>query len=263
MIDLHSHILWGMDDGSKSSDMSLAMVRQAARSGVTHIIATPHVNRRGHVPAWPDIVGRTQELKEMAAAEQLAIEIHSGAEVELNYDTLQFIREDSRDYCLAGSRYILVELTDQSRPDQVEKLLYELMLRGFIPVMAHPERYERLMKQPERILDWMQQGLLCQCNAGSFAGDFGNQAKANATALLQHGMVTFLGTDAHNLDHRNTDIFQYQDAIDSLDSKDKDTWTQCEINEAKLLEDKVFYPDLPEHWQPKRTGLLGRLFGHK
>lgn len=263
MIDLHSHILWGLDDGSKSSDMSLAMVRQAARSGVTHIIATPHVNRRGHVPAWPDIVGRTQELKEMAAAEQLAIEIHSGAEVELNYDTLQFIREDSRDYCLAGSRYILVELTDQSRPDQVEKLLYELMLRGFIPILAHPERYERLMKQPERILDWMHQGLLCQCNAGSFAGDFGSQTKANATALLQHRMVTFLGTDAHNLDHRHTDIYQYQDSIDSLDRKDQDTWTQCEMNAAKLLEDKVFYPDLPEHWQTKHAGLLGRLFGRK
>ena len=91
------------------------------------------------------ITAKTAELQQQAQAAGIPIRIHTGAEVELNYDTLQFIQAGSRDYCLAGSRYILCECTAQSQPDQAEALLYELMLREFVPILAHPERYDRIM----------------------------------------------------------------------------------------------------------------------
>ena len=140
MIDMHSHILADIDDGSKSLDMSLEMLRMAANSGTTDIIATPHINRQGVIPPWADILDKVKLLQQKAKAASININIHSGAEVGFDYDALRFIKEGSRDYCLAGSRYILVEFTEQSQPDQAEKLLYELMLRGFIQLLILSKR---------------------------------------------------------------------------------------------------------------------------
>lgn len=155
MIDIHSHILYDIDDGSESLDMSLQMLRMSVDSGVTDIIATPHVNRQGHIPAWQTILDKVAALQEEADKAQIPIRIYTGAEVELNGDTLRFMKENHDDYCLAGSRYVMLELTDQSQPDIVEKMIYELQMRGFLPLLAHVERYERLMERPETLLAWM------------------------------------------------------------------------------------------------------------
>lgn len=154
MIDIHSHILYDIDDGSESLDMSLQMLRMSVDSGVTDIIATPHVNRQGHIPAWQTILDKVAALQEEADKAQIPIRIYTGAEVELNGDTLRFMKENHDDYCLAGSRYVMLELTDQSQPDIVEKMIYELQMRGFLPLLAHVERYERLMERPETLLAW-------------------------------------------------------------------------------------------------------------
>ena len=258
MIDMHSHILADIDDGSKSWEMSLEMLRMAVNSGTTDIIATPHVNRQGVIPSWPDITDKVNLLQQKAKAAAININIHSGAEVGFDYDALRFIKEGSRDYCLAGSRYILVEFTEQSQPDQAEKLLYELMLRGFVPVLAHPERYERIMAHPKRVLEWMNQGTLTQCNTGSFTGYFGKTVQKRAEGLRCNHMVTFLGSDAHCLESRNTDMREAGRAIHKLDNKKVDTLTACEHNAATVLQDKVLYPELPKQWKKPHSGFLSR-----
>jgi len=259
MIDIHSHILYGIDDGSQSVEMSLEMLRMSAASEVTDIFATPHVNRRGVVPEWSVITAKTAELQQQAQAAGIPIRIHTGAEVELNYDTLQFIQAGSRDYCLAGSRYILCECTAQSQPDQAEALLYELMLREFVPILAHPERYDRIMTRPSRVLEWMHNGVLAQCNIGSFKGSFGKDTQVRAENLLGHDMVTFLGSDAHRVESRSTDMREGLEAIEAMGGTD--TWDTCTFNAKRILEDRVLYPELPEHWDKPKKGLLSRLFG--
>lgn len=260
MIDIHSHILYDIDDGSRSLEMSLEMLRLSVASEVTDIFATPHVNRRGVVPSWEMITQKVEVLQAEADKADIPIRIHAGAEVELNYDALKFLLENERQYCLAESRYILCEFTNQSEPRQAEKLLYELMLRGFVPILAHPERYERIMTHPRRVLEWMHNGVLAQCNTGSFRGSFGKEVQGRAEELLDHDMVIFLGSDAHRVEMRNTDLREAEQAIDAVDKK-HDLWEKCEDNAQRILTDRVLYPTLPDQWNKPKKGLLRRLFG--
>ena len=261
-IDLHAHILFDIDgdDGSRSKEMSLDMLRMAAASGVKEIFATPHVNRRGVVPRWEDIKARTQTLQESAVQEDIPIRIHAGAEVELNYSTLRFLPKGGRAYCLNESPYILVELTEQSEPDQTESMLFELMLRGYQPILAHPERYARIMHHPERVLDWMQRGILTQCNIGSFAGDFGEACQQRAEALLQNRMICFLGSDAHRTDWRSPETKHARKALAKRDGGEA-LLQEAADNAQALLAGGMIYPDLPDNWQKEKKGFWGRLFG--
>jgi protein-tyrosine phosphatase len=260
MIDLHSHILWGIDDGSLSLEMSLQMLKMSADSGVTDIFATPHANRHGAVPEWPVVLDKINTLQEEADRASIPIHIHSGAEVELDYHILDFVREGSHDYCLNGSDYILVELTRQSRPPQVEELLYELMLRGFTPVLAHPERYDHIMSHPDQVLEWMRHGLLLQSNLGSFTGFFGDSAQHLARELQKRGLISFLGSDAHRTNVRTTDTSPGREAIVRLQGGQA-LWDRCIENSQKLLQNKVIYPEVPDSWDPPKKGFLPRLFG--
>ena len=262
MIDLHSHILYTIegDDGSRSQEMSLDMLRMAVEAGTTDIFATPHVNRRGIVPHWEDIVTRTEELREAAVQANIPIRVHTGAEVELNYTTLDFLGKGETRYCLNGSHYILTELTPQSDPEQTESLLYELMLREYIPVLAHPERYDLIMTHPERILKWMQKGVLTQCNAGSFIGQFGEQAKERAELLYRHQMICFLGSDAHRTDWRNPDTSAAEEGIRKFTGSAA-FWDSCCRNADNIVRHKLFYPTVPDCFKKQKKGFFSRLFG--
>ena len=133
MIDIHSHILYDIegDDGSRSLDMSLGMLRQAAASGVTDMFATPHMHRRGVVPSWDSIVERAEQLQEEADKAGIPIRIHTGAEVSFDADTMNYLPDGGTDYCLAGTHYILIELLPSSAPESTGRLIYELQLRGY------------------------------------------------------------------------------------------------------------------------------------
>lgn len=259
MIDIHSHILPDIegDDGSRSLDMSLGMLKMAVQAGTTDIIATPHVNRHGVVPSWRAVTEAVRILQEKADIEEIPIHIYAGAEVELNYKALDFLPARSQAYCLAESSYILVELTEQSQPDQTEELLYALMLRGYIPVLAHPERYDRIMTHPERVMKWMQKGVLTQCNAGSFSGAFGQMAQQQAEDLLKNHMIVFLGSDAHRTDWRTPDQRQGLQAIDKLGGN----WHTCSQNGQYILQNRVLYPEIPTRWEKTKKGFWSKLFG--
>ena len=184
--------------------------------------------------------------------------------MELNGDTLRFMKENHDDYCLAGSRYVMLELTDQSQPDIVEKMIYELQMRGFLPLLAHVERYERLMERPETLLAWMNKGVLAQCNTGSFTGYFGSKLQQRVRDLYRNGMIHFLGSDGHRVEFRTTDIREAHEELDRLAAKDKphvNLWNMATRNAEYILKNRVFYPDLPSHWQKEKKGFFHRLFG--
>lgn len=264
MIDIHSHILPAIDDGSKDMEMTLSMLHLSVASGVTDIIATPHVNRGGHIPPWEKIEEKMAQVTDAAAKEHLPIHIYSGAEIELNGDVLRFLKEGSRDYCLAGSPYILLELTDQSQPDIAERMIYELQLRGFWPILAHVERYEQLMNHPYILISWAKKGILLQCNIGSFTGYFGHHLQQHVENLYRNHMVHFLGSDGHRTEFRTTDMRQGQETLQTLQQEQhnrQDLWQDATRNASRILDGRVLYPDVPDCWQVKKKGLWQRLFG--
>lgn len=264
MIDIHSHILYGVDDGSESLEMSLEMLRLSEASGVSDIIATPHVNRKGIVPDWVDLQERVEALQSAANEARIEIAIHLGAEIELNGATMELLKKctASHTYCLADSRYVLIELTDQTRPNIAENMLNTLLMRGYWPILAHVERFPQLLEDPDRLLAWIRNGVLCQCNAGSFTGEFGPKVQERARTLYRNGVVHMLGSDGHRTTFRTTDMREAREELARLARKEQrqDLWHSATGNADRILWDRVCYPEMPDHWQAQKRGLLSRLF---
>lgn len=204
MIDIHTHILPAIDDGSPDAETSTAMLAMAEQCGVTDIIATPHVIELHNALPWSTILDKTQALQNYARTQGFSVNIHSGAELEMNWELLDLLQ--GTDYCLAGSKYVLIELPASMVPNYVDDFWFEVRLLGLTPILAHPERNNILM-QDIRIVDkWKKEGLLMQANAGSLTGVYGSTARKNIEYLISRDYVDFIASDAHNLLRRNTDL---------------------------------------------------------
>lgn len=212
-IDIHSHIIPGVDDGSQDLETSLALLRMAAKNGTTDIIATPHVIDVSTTLTWDAIRRHVENLQKEADKENIKINIYPGAETELNWDLLELIREDHSRFCLAGSRYLLMEMPSLMLPPHLEEIIYELQVMDIVPVLAHPERQMQLMEQPEKLLDLLEKGCAAQSNGGSVTGVFGPRVQHNVEQLLDQKVIAFMGSDAHNLRYRNTNLKEARDKI--------------------------------------------------
>ncbi len=191
MIDIHSHILPGMDDGAADRGESLAMLREAAKAGVTGIFATPHaaapLSRRG-------LEAACRELTPEAAA--LGITLRVG--VETRYDLLARLdRYDLTDYCYQGTKTLLLEFPEQISPSKWECTLCELKESGFQVIIAHPERYRIVQRNPDLTTEFRRYGALIQLDAESFAGRPWNRDRITAAAILKAGTADFIASDAH------------------------------------------------------------------
>ncbi len=270
-IDIHSHIIPGVDDGSRDMETSIALLQMAAENGTTDIIATPHVIDVSTTLTWDAIRRHVEALQKEADAREIPIRIYPGAETELNWDLLELIREDHSAFCLAGSRYCLMELPSLMLPPNLEDMIYELQLMDIVPVLAHPERQMQLMHEPEKLLKLLQQGCVAQSNGGSLTGVFGPKAHEKVHMLIDHQMIAFMGSDAHNLRHRTTNL---KDAREKL-VKHWGEATATELLETKpryILENKELPPELylnrlpetlgkPKAKVLKKQGFFARLFG--
>lgn len=198
MIDIHSHLLPGIDDGSKSWEVTLEMCRLAIQDGITHIVATPHSN---------DTYAYSRErVREMIAeldkkvGDQLAFSI--GCDFHLSYDNIEEATAHPQRYTIASAQYLLVELSDYGVPPQMNEGLFRLQGAGIVPIITHPERNAILQRQPERVLEWVEKGCLVQVTASAVIGSWGALAKKTAEWLLEHEAVHVLATDAHDDKHR-------------------------------------------------------------
>lgn len=155
MIDIHSHIIFGIDDGSKDEAMSLKMLQKAVASGTTSIFATSHLLQAAQNPAWQDFYVGAERLRQLASEHNLPLAIYSGCEVFMDWDLLDIIAENGS-FCLNGENfaaartsYILVELPMYFIPNYADDFWYELRLKGVVPILAHPERYNELIAKPD------------------------------------------------------------------------------------------------------------------
>ncbi|WP_300902917.1 tyrosine-protein phosphatase [uncultured Clostridium sp.] len=213
MIDVHSHIINEIDDGSKSIEMTISMLKKAEQSGTTDIIATPHFMRGRFEVEYRDVVKRVEELKDIAKENNININIYAGQEVYFSKNILNYYN-DKMIGTINNTKYMLIEFPMlEFNIDEAINTIYELQIRGITPIIAHPERYRQFIKDPSLINSLIKEGMLFQLNAGSIAGGFGKDVKKTATKYLEDNIYSFIGSDAHRDIGRDTNM---KDALEIL-----------------------------------------------
>lgn len=212
MLDIHFHILPGMDDGPDTWEESLALAEAARAAGTTGVFATPHYMTGVHEPGVSQVRDAVGELKERLQAESVAggattpVEVYPGMETYLSPE-LPGLWERGRLLPLGGEGpYLLVEMGFRDFPSWAPEVLFELQVRGAVPVLAHPERNLVLQSAPARLADLVKRGFLIQLNAGSLTGVYGPGARRLAQQLILAGVATFVGSDAHSVGGRPPDL---------------------------------------------------------
>src|SRR5690349_5280595 len=198
MVDIHSHILYGLDDGARTLEESMAMVRLAAESGTTDIVATPHADLR--YAYRPELVD--QRIAELAEAAAGALRIHRGCDFHLYYENIQQALDNPARFTINQKRYLLVEFSDVMILDSASEVFSRMLAGGTTPVITHPERNALLARSVDQIAQWVDAGCRVQLTAQSFLGRFGRRAKAAAAQLIERGLVHFIASDAHDTEHR-------------------------------------------------------------
>ncbi len=211
MIDIHSHILPGLDDGSKSWDITLEMCRLALADGITHIVATPHANDE-FTYRRESVREKVAELDSRLSGE---LEFSIGCDFHLSYDNVEDALRNPQRYTIAGKQYLLVELSDYAIPPQIKDTFFRLLSAGLVPIITHPERNRILHRAPGPVLDWVQAGCLVQITASAVTGFWGEQAKAVALWLIKNGAAHVLATDAHDAVHRPPILSAARDLVTS------------------------------------------------
>lgn len=220
MVDIHSHIINEIDDGSKSIDMTINMLKKSEQSGTTDIIATPHFMRGRFEVEYKDVVKKVEELKKIVKENNIDINIYAGQEVYYSRKLIEYYN-DKIIGTINNTKYMLIELPMlEFNIDEVINTIYELQIRGIVPIIAHPERYKQFIKKPSMINSLIKEGMLFQMNTGSIVGDFGKDVKKTAAKYLEHNVYSFIGSDAHRDRGRDTDISEVLNILELPQKKE-------------------------------------------
>ena len=198
MIDIHSHFVWGLDDGASSIDDSIAMLRAAAEDGITDIVATPHSNAQ--YTFQPDLL--RNHVQELAARSDGRPVIHYGCEFQVTIDNVAPLLQCPFAFTINGGPYLLLEFPDYHIGKHTEAILRQLLDAGIVPIVAHPERNPFLMRDLDRLESWIEVGCLAQVTALSITGGFGGPPRTAALRLLDRGLVHVVASDAHDPGYR-------------------------------------------------------------
>lgn len=212
MVDVHCHILPGLDDGPDSLEESLAMAESAIADGITHVVATPHSNSE-HYFDYARVL-RLRDRLQTEVGERLRLA--TGCDFHLSPENLRAVRLAPRPFCINQKDYLLVEFNQRAIPPSMDQTLHELQSLSLRVVVTHPERNAILRKQPERLAQWVRQGCFVQVTGGSLTGGFGKEPMHNALEWISQGLVHFVASDAHNTRGRP---LRLQPAFDVVNKK--------------------------------------------
>jgi protein-tyrosine phosphatase len=194
MIDLHCHILPGLDDGPDRIEESLAMAEDAIADGITHVVATPHASEEYSFD-FAAVRRLRDELQERLGDRLI---LATGSDFHLNPENIAAIREDAARFSINQRNYLLVEFNEFSIPPWMDRTLHELQLAGLRPIITHPERNTILRTQTDRLRRWVSLGSAIQVTANALTGTFGSSAQKDAMRWIGEGIVHFVSSDAHN-----------------------------------------------------------------
>ncbi|MGE5593407.1 MAG: tyrosine-protein phosphatase [Betaproteobacteria bacterium] len=203
-IDIHTHILPGVDDGAKSRDEALAMAKAAQERGTVLVVATPHADFAGR--RWQGVASTIRSsvaaLNAVFESSGLSVRVLPGMEIAVHPRVLELLNRGEALTIGDAGKYVLVELPFQQIPTYAEKAVFDLSSAGYVPVIAHPERCVEVATDPNRMYQLVRAGAMGQVNAGSLAGAFGKSVRQVAETLLRHGLAHVIASDGHSPEDR-------------------------------------------------------------
>lgn len=201
MTDIHSHIMFNVDDGSNCLEESLELLKKLREVGFNNVILTPHYIRGNTYNVSNDIkLEKFNILKEEVVKNSIDINLYLGNEVFISNYMVEDIKADNI-YTLNNGKYLLFELPFNNKIINLLDVIYEITLEGYIPILAHPERYSYFQKNYKLVDELKSEGLLFQANYGSILGYYGKEAKKLLNYMLKKNYIDYFGTDIHRINH--------------------------------------------------------------
>ena len=201
MIDIHSHILWNVDDGPSTLMETLELLEGAVKEGISQIVSTSHYNHPNYDVNYDVVKNKINLLQQIIIENSIPITIHTGHEVRL-FENIISSHNSKKLHTLANSNYLLLELPSNTVPLYTEFIVSDLLKEGIIPIIAHPERNRSIADQPWRLTKLIERGALAQITAGSLAGHFGKNIQKLSLDLVKANLVHTYGSDVHNVTTR-------------------------------------------------------------
>ncbi|QCJ44769.1 tyrosine protein phosphatase [Bacillus sp. S3] len=252
MIDIHCHILPGIDDGAQNVEDSITMAKEAVKEGIHTIIATPHLNQQ-YDNRKLLINEKVEELNQGLQDAGVNMKVLPGQEPRIYGEIIADI-EKGDIQTLNDSQYLFVEFPSSHVPRYTEKLLFDLQLKGLTPIIVHPERNAELMERPGTLYNLVEKGALTQVTASSLCGYFGKKIKNFSNQLIEANLTHFIGSDAHNVLNRT---FKMDEAFSLIDSKfGTDYFYLFKENAELLVEKKNIMKEMPVQVKKKKKFLF-------
>ncbi|OAB41189.1 tyrosine-protein phosphatase [Paenibacillus antarcticus] len=255
MIDIHTHILPGIDDGAADWNDTLNMARAAVAEGITTLIATPHHANGRYNNAAVEVLEYTHHINEKLIEEGVPITIHSGQEIRWHHDWLEsWFRKELLP--LANSSYVLLELPSTRIPTEIYELLHELNILKLKVIIAHPERNAEIMKHPERLAELIERGAFAQVTTHSLLGGFGRRIEKMAWFLCKSGLIHIVSSDAHDMERRG---FRLREAYEVIGERMGKQWENYFLNNSACVLDDSPFGSKPVEAEASSWGVLHRL----
>lgn len=249
MIDIHCHILPGIDDGAKTSGDTLAMLKSAIDEGITTITATPHHNPQFNNES-PLILKKVKEVQNIIDEHQLPIEVLPGQEVRIYGDLLKDFSEGKLLTAAETSNYMLIEFPSNHVPAYAKELFYNCQLQGIQPILVHPERNNGIIENPDILFDFIEQGVLSQITASSITGHFGKKIQKLSFKMIENHLTHFVASDAHNVTSR---AFKMKEAFEMMEESYGFGVSQMFQNNAEcVILNESFYQEKPTRIKTKK-----------
>ncbi|WP_019241423.1 MULTISPECIES: tyrosine-protein phosphatase [Bacillus] len=251
MIDIHSHILPGIDDGAAKESDSIEMGKLAVKEGIHTIIATPHHQKHRYETNKQDILNRVRDLNNLFEKEKISLKVLAGQEISIYGDIIPEYKQGKILSLNDGGRYILIEFPMTIVPNFTEQLFYDLQLEGLTPIIAHPERNQEIFENPNLIYEFVRKGALTQINTSSLMGKFGSKIQKLSMKLIEANLTHFIASDAHNIKKRN---FKMDQAFSKIKKKfDLDTVDYFMNNSDLLVQGKQIVKEQPNKIKKKKV----------
>lgn len=250
MIDTHCHILPGVDDGAKSLAESMAMAKEAAKQGITKIVATPHHNNGLYENNGYDIITAVNQLNKQLKDENIPIEVLSGQEPRINGDLLGDLGIGQVLPLNRTTNYVLIEFPTSHVPGYTTQLLFDMQIMGYKPIIVHPERNQELMENPDKLYRLVKNGALTQIIAGNLIGKAGKKIERFANQLIEANLTHLIASDAHGVKKRG---FYMREALNYLRKHYGETTAyQLTENSELLLLGQTINREPPERIKHKK-----------
>lgn len=259
MIDLHAHILYGIDDGAQHVEMTLNMLRQAEEDHIGTMVATPHYVA-GALIYRPEVLrARYEDVLHLIKEEGINIRLFLGNELFLDEYIFEAV-ESKECHTLADTSYVLLELPMAGIPLETEKVLYRFLTKGYRPILAHPERNAAVLSNPALLLNLLEMGCITQLNSGSITGNNGRRIQGTARLLLESNMAHLVASDCHS-DNRRPPALTRAYKLVSAWLGDKRAYRLFYDNPERVLRDEGINIGSPPRLIQREKGLRSRIKG--